>query len=98
MVTNQPNITELQKNLAHYLVKKKFITSKKIEKAFLTVPRHLFLPGVNPQKVYSDIPIVTKWHGKIPVSSSTQPAAISTMLKQLELKEGLNILEIGAGT
>jgi len=92
------NIKDLQKRLVDEIIKKGFIKTKEVEEAFLAVPRHLFLPGVDLEKVYSDIPIVTKWNGEIPVSSSSQPSAMTIMLEQLELKSGLKILEIGAGT
>jgi protein-L-isoaspartate(D-aspartate) O-methyltransferase len=91
----------LQKNLVSMLKKRGLIKSKKVEKAFLSVTRHLFLPGVNFKKVYSDEAIVTKWgdrKNKIPLSSSTQPAAMAIMLEQLELRKDLKVLEIGAGT
>jgi protein-L-isoaspartate(D-aspartate) O-methyltransferase len=92
------NINELQTRLVEELINKKVLKSKEIEKAFLTVPRHLFLPGVDLEKVYSDAPVVTKWDGEFPLSSSSQPSVYAIMLEQLELKEGMKILEIGAGT
>lgn len=92
------NIKDLQTRFVDDINKKGFIKTKEIEKALLAVPRHLFLPGVDLEKVYSNIPIVTKWKGEIPVSSSSQPSAMTIMLEQLELKPGLKILEIGAGT
>jgi protein-L-isoaspartate(D-aspartate) O-methyltransferase len=97
-MTEDQNIKDLQKKLTAELIDKKLIKTKEVENAFLSVPRHLFLPGVEPEKVYSDIPIVTKWNGKYPVSSSSQPSAMAIMLEQLELEPGLKILEIGAGT
>lgn len=92
------NIKDMQRRLTSELIEKQFIKTKEVEEAFLTVPRHLFLPGEDLEKVYSDTPIVTKWDDKIPLSSSSQPAAMTIMLEQLELKSGLKILEIGAGT
>lgn len=92
------NISDLQKKLADELIKKNFIKTKEVEKAFLAVPRHLFLPGVDLEKVYSNNAIVTKWEGQYPISSSSEPGVYGIMLEQLELKEGLKILEIGAGT
>lgn len=92
------NIIVLQRRLVDELIEKKFIKTREVEEAFLTVQRHLFLPGVDLEKVYSNTAIVTKWDGKIPLSSSSEPAVYAIMLEQLELKEGLKILEIGAGT
>jgi protein-L-isoaspartate(D-aspartate) O-methyltransferase len=95
---NTEEIKDLQKKLVLELIDKKFIKSKKVEEAFLNVPRHLFLPGEPLEKVYCNTAIVTKWDGKIPLSSSSEPAVYAIMLDQLQLKEGLKILEIGAGT
>jgi protein-L-isoaspartate(D-aspartate) O-methyltransferase len=67
--------------------------------ALRSVPRHLFLPGVPPEKAYSDEAIVTKrGPDGLPVSSSSQPALMATMLDQLALVPGHRVLEIGAGT
>src|SRR5262249_11059318 len=69
-----------------------------VEDAFRAVPRHLFLPGVPLEKVYADEAIPTKYHDGLPISSSSQPAVMATMLEQLEVHAGHHILEIGAGT
>ena len=98
---NNEEVILLQKELVNLLKSKNSIKSIQIEKAFLSVPRHFFLKGIDIKEVYSDKPIVTKWkseEGKIPLSSSTQPAAMATMLEQLELKANQIVLEIGAGT
>jgi protein-L-isoaspartate(D-aspartate) O-methyltransferase len=49
--------------------------------------------------VYRDESILTKRneHG-VPLSSSSQPAIMALMLEQLQLAEGMRVLEIGAGT
>lgn len=67
--------------------------------ALLSVPRHLFLPGVATELVYRDDPIVIKRdrHGR-PVSSSSQPAIMAIMLDQLGVEPGHRVLEIGTGT
>jgi protein-L-isoaspartate(D-aspartate) O-methyltransferase len=62
------------------------------------VPRHLFLPGLDPQRVYSDQAIITKEQDGIGISSSSQPAMMAIMLGQLGPEPGQRILEIGAGT
>jgi len=92
------NINDLQKRLVDELNNKKLIKSKEVENAFMAVPRHLFLPGVDLEKVYSNTAIVTKWDDKIPLSSSSEPAVYAIMLEQLQIKGGMKILEIGAGT
>ncbi len=51
------------------------------------------------EAVYRDEAIVTKHdaHG-VPVSSSSQPAIIASMLERLDLREGQRVLEVGTGT
>jgi protein-L-isoaspartate(D-aspartate) O-methyltransferase len=68
------------------------------ERAFRTVPRELFLPGVPLDDVYSDAAIVTKVEDGVSVSSSSQPAIMALMLRQLDVQPGQRVLEIGAGT
>jgi len=88
----------LRQGLVDYLKKQGHIQTPQIEQAFRTVPRHLFLPGVELQKVYSDIYVATKLENDIPISSSSQPAIMAYMLEQLALQPGQRVLEIGAGT
>jgi protein-L-isoaspartate(D-aspartate) O-methyltransferase len=67
--------------------------------ALRAVPRHLFLPGVDPADAYEDEAIPTKWaeDGR-PISSSSQPAVVAAMLAQLGARPGHRVLEIGTGT
>jgi protein-L-isoaspartate(D-aspartate) O-methyltransferase len=69
-----------------------------LEAAFLAVPRHVFLPDLPLEKVYSDeaIPIKRDSDGTV-LSSSSQPSMMALMLRQLRLSPGDNVLEIGTG-
>lgn len=69
-----------------------------VERAFLSVPREAFLPGLPLETVYQDEAIVTKLADGVGISSSSQPAIMAIMLQQLELFPGARVLEIGAGT
>ena len=69
-----------------------------VEAAFRAVPRHLFLPDVPLDQVYSNESIPTKQRQGLPISSSSQPAIMAIMLEQLGLEPGHRVLEIGAGT
>lgn len=70
-----------------------------VANALRTVPRHLFLPDLPPDKAYKDEPIVTKRDADgHPISSSSQPTIMAIMLDQLCLQRGQRVLEIGAGT
>lgn len=63
------------------------------------MPRHLFVPEVDPPRAYDDEAIPIKWRADgRPVSSSSQPAMMAIMLEQLGLEAGHRVLEIGTGT
>ncbi len=91
-------IAGLHRALVEKLLSLGCIQSPNVEEAFRVISRHLFLPGVALERVYSDDAILTKrTDGKI-VSSSSQPAIMAIMLEQLHLQPGLRVLEIGTGT
>ena len=92
------SLHERHMRLVDRLVERGDIQSPEIEAAFRAVPRHLFLPGVDPERVYQDEAIPTKLRDGEPISSSSQPAAMAVMLEQLDVHPGDRVLEIGAGT
>jgi protein-L-isoaspartate(D-aspartate) O-methyltransferase len=93
------DIVALHQALVDKLVSTGCITTTQVEAAFRAVPRHLFLPGVPLDTVYSDEAIPTKRLDDGPaISSSSQPAIMAIMLEQLGLEPGMRVLEIGAGT
>jgi protein-L-isoaspartate(D-aspartate) O-methyltransferase len=64
--------------------------------------RHV-LDGTSPdpailQRVYGDVAIATRLAGGWPSSSTSQPSLVAHMLELLELRPGLRVLEVGAGT
>jgi protein-L-isoaspartate(D-aspartate) O-methyltransferase len=74
-------------------------TDAAIEAAFREVPRHAFLPEMEPVQAYQDRPVVILSDGEgLPVSASTQPAMMAIMLRQLGLGPGHRVLEVGTGT
>lgn len=90
--------TNLRHQLVEGLQRRGIIADARLAEAFATVPRHLFLPGVDPERVYSDQAIITKEQDGIGISSSSQPAMMAIMLGQLLPEPGQRVLEIGAGT
>jgi protein-L-isoaspartate(D-aspartate) O-methyltransferase len=48
--------------------------------------------------VYADTALVTRLIDKMPASSTSQAALVARMLELLDLGQGMNILEVGAGT
>ncbi len=88
----------LHRRLVDELERTKAISAHRIADAFRAVPRHLFLPGVPLEKVYSDEPIPTKLADGRPISSSSQPTVMAVMLEMLDVRPGHRVLEVGAGT
>ncbi len=71
----------------------------RVKDAFRTVPRHLFLPGVDLTMAYAPKPVVTRRAGDgSAVSSASSPHVVATMLEQLDAVPGHRVLEIGAAT
>jgi len=69
------------------------------EQAFLSVPRHVFLPDISPEMAYADEAVPIKVDGAgYTISSSSQPSMMLLMFQQMQLDAGMNILEIGTGT
>jgi protein-L-isoaspartate(D-aspartate) O-methyltransferase len=70
-----------------------------LQQAFASVPRHVFVPEIEPSAAYRDEAFVIKCGPDgLPVSSSSQPAMMAIMLDQLGLQPGHRVLEIGTGT
>jgi len=75
------------------------VLSPRMQQAFASVPRHVFVPEVEPSAAYRDEAFVIKCGPDgLPVSSSSQPAMMAIMLDQLDLRPGQRVLEIGTGT
>jgi protein-L-isoaspartate(D-aspartate) O-methyltransferase len=93
----------LRQLLVEQLKARGVLHSEALEQALLRVPRELFLPDIAEreglERIYTDDAIVTKRgsHGA-PISSSSAPSMMAIMIEQLELHQGLRVLEIGAGT
>jgi len=84
--------------LVQRLKDRAFLSDPRVEAAFRAVPRHLFLPDVPLETVYTDEAIATKKRDGLAISSSSQPTVMAIMLEQLGLQPGDHVLEIGAGT
>lgn len=79
------------------------VRSQRVAKAFLEVPRELFVPEFAAREgleaVYRNELIVTKTDARgVPLSSSSEPQVMAAMLEQLRVREGMRVLEVGAGT
>jgi protein-L-isoaspartate(D-aspartate) O-methyltransferase len=76
-----------------------WVRTESVADAFGSVPRHVFLSGVDPAVAYADEAVVTHTtpDGR-PLSSSSQPAVMAAMLEQLTVEPGQRVLEVGTGT
>lgn len=93
------DVSVLRGRLVDRLIDAGRIRTERVAEAFRAVPRHLFLPGMEPAGVYVDEVIPVKWQpdGRV-ISSSSQPAIMAEMLEQLSVEQGQRVLEIGTGT
>lgn len=94
----QPDPGTLHAALIDGLVRDGHIASAAVEAAFRATRRQIFLLDVALERVYRDEAIPTHEQDGVPVSSSSQPAAMAIMLEQLGVRPGERVLEIGAGT
>lgn len=80
-------------------IKRAGLLDASLEAAFRALPRAAFLPNLPPDQVYKDEAVPTKIDedGTV-LSSASQPSMMAIMLRQLDLKPGHNVLEIGTGT
>ena len=83
----------MKKQLIKNLELSRYIKSSKVKKAMLKVPRELFVPKKYYDQAYTDTPL------PIPGDQTISASHIHAItLSELELKEGENVLEIGAGS
>jgi len=84
--------------MADRLAQDRTIRSEAIKRAFGRVPRPAFVPGASIEAAYEDRAIVIKAEGGVTLSSASQPAIVGTMLEQLDVSEGMAVLEVGTGS
>ncbi|MGQ9888622.1 MAG: methyltransferase domain-containing protein [Aggregatilineales bacterium] len=98
MSTNDPALF-MRRALVNSLKHKGELDDPRVEAAFMAVPRHAFLPDVALEQAYADeaVPVKREPDGTV-VSSASQPSMMAMMLRQLQLRPGDNVLEIGTGT
>jgi protein-L-isoaspartate(D-aspartate) O-methyltransferase len=103
VTTTGPDTTDraarLRNELTDYIKGWGTFQSPQVEAAFRTVPRHLFLPGIDLDVAYGRQPVVTRRAADgTSVSSASSPKLVATMLEQLAAQPSHNVLEIGAAT
>ena len=90
---------QLHSKLLDSLRGKQVLADPNLEAAFAGIPRHVFLPQIDPANVYQDQAIALKISpsGEV-LSSSSQPTMMAIMLAQLQLEQGMNVMEIGTAS
>lgn len=97
--TTPPGPEQLRTALADYICGRGTFRTPQVEAAFRTVPRHLFLPGVDLKAAYAPKQVVTKRaEDGTAVSSASSPNLVAEMLEALDVAPGHRVLEIGAAT
>jgi protein-L-isoaspartate(D-aspartate) O-methyltransferase len=76
------------------------VDDPRIEMALRAVPRHVFLPGVSTEEAYqsSHAVVIDRDASGSPLSSASAPDIVALMLRQLDIRPGHRVLEIGTGT
>ena len=87
------NLEQQKQHLYRYWKNSRLITSDPVLKAFLAVPRELFVDHSYRNQSYSDHPLPIGCEQTI-----SQPTTVMLMLQLLELLPGKRVLEIGTGS
>jgi protein-L-isoaspartate(D-aspartate) O-methyltransferase len=82
-----------RERLVNNLVRERYVKSDEVKKAFLKVPREIFVPDSLKMRAYIDTPLEI---GKGQTISA--PHMVAIMCEALDVKKGQKILEIGAGS
>lgn len=86
-------------HLVDLLREQDVLADDRVAGAFAAVPRHLFLPSVPLQTVYTDEAVYTLTDDRGGfIGGSDQPSQMAKMLSLAGLQPGHNVLEIGTGT
>jgi protein-L-isoaspartate(D-aspartate) O-methyltransferase len=84
---------EQRRDMVRRLVSGGYIKTREVERAMAIVPRELFLPPEMAGEAYVDSPMPIGWGQTI-----SAPHMVAIMEEELELRPGLKVLEIGAGS
>jgi protein-L-isoaspartate(D-aspartate) O-methyltransferase len=97
-VTDTARTRKLRQALTEQLAGE-FQPSGPVLAAIGRIPRHAFIPDIDIATAYVDDAVITRRDAEgQSVSSISQPSMVAQMLDMLDLRPGLRVLEIGAGT
>jgi protein-L-isoaspartate(D-aspartate) O-methyltransferase len=83
----------LRERMVRDHVERRGVRDPRVLEAMRTVPRHLFLSGIERSSAYDDTPLPIGCHQTI-----SQPYIVGFMTEALALKEPETVLEIGTGS
>ncbi|MFF4575690.1 methyltransferase, FxLD system [Streptomyces sp. NPDC001410] len=95
-----PTADDLRNRLVDEILQDVRLTAD-VERVMRTVHREAFLPGIDLPEAYADQAVSIKDNplgGPLPLSCASVPSVVGMMLSQLDVRQGDDILEIGAGT
>ena len=90
--------TRLREALIQKLTHEATLRDPRLVAALRAVPRHVFVPEASLERSYQDAVVPVKYADDELLSTLSQPSAIVVMLEQLQVREGMRVLEIGTGT
>ncbi|MBU1120948.1 MAG: protein-L-isoaspartate(D-aspartate) O-methyltransferase [archaeon] len=85
--------TEKRKQLVYFMKASGAIESIELENAFLKLKREVFFPQHMKEQAYSDNAFPIGFNQTI-----SQPSTIAIMMELLDVKKGMKVLEVGAGS
>lgn len=89
----------LRADMVDRIIKAGHARSVPVEAALRAVPRHRYVPSSALEDAYADSAVITKRAGDgRALSCASEPTIVAMMLDQLDVRPGVRILEIGAGT
>lgn len=80
--------------MVSYLKSLGIITSERVERAFLVIPREEFVPEEVRDQAYTDTPLPLMNTGQ----TISAPSMLAYMVEALDLESHHNVLEVGAGS
>ena len=95
-----PETQRLRNALVDTLKAEGHVKSYEIERVLRAVPRHMFIPWLEPEDAYRGTggAIVDPDTTPETLSTVSQPAAVAMMLAGFDVRPGMKVLEIGAGS
>ena len=97
--TSVPSAEQLREELVAYIRGQGWLRTPQVERAFATLERHRFLPGIDLKTAYAPQVVVTKRAADgTAISSASNPTIVAVQLEDLDVRPGHRVLEIGAAT